>query len=207
MTWHVLAGYLEKSAPNALETLRAAHPASSGMLSSAMTLGVPARSGPAPAFEREAALALARATADGLVVDIEAILAEMKARMRRVRVLRLGGALVSTAAGALTALVALLFKGSDASKEILSLCTAAITMLGGLCALFAEHFEQTSTGARFSGAEALGELAEHRADVELFRLRERQDAVLPLADEELKAALDRLNAVALKVLRYRYVAQ
>lgn len=207
MTWHVLAGYLEKSAPGVLDSLRTTYPGSAQLLSAAMKLGTPSRSGPAPAFEREAALALARATADGLVADIEVILVEMKARMRRVRILRLGGALVSTAAGALTALLALLFKGSDAAKEILSLCTAAITMLGGLCALFAEHFEQTSTGARFSGAEALGELAGHRADVEQFRIRERQDAVLPLSDEELIAALDRLNAVALKVLRYRYVTQ
>ena len=207
MTWHVLAGYLERSDPDALTALRAAHPDATNLLSGAMKLGTPSRSAPDPAFQREAALALARATADGLVVDIEALLVEMKARMRRVRTIRLGGALASTIAGAATALVALLFKGSEASKEIVSLCTAVVTMLGGLCALFAEHFEQTSTGARFSGAQSLGELAEHRADVELFRIRERQDTVVPLTDDELKSSLDRLNAVALKVLRYRYVEQ
>jgi hypothetical protein len=207
MSWQTLVGYLEKAEPASIASLRAAYPDADRLLSSALEFGAAAEAEKPPqAFDRAASIALLKASATQLKADIDDLVSTMKSRMQLVRRIRLGSAIVSTVTGAISAILALLARVKQWSNEEVAVGVAVITMIGGLLALFADHFERTPVGVKFAGVEELTALVDLRTEVEKISIRANQDALIPWSDAEIVTAANLINEVALKVLRLRYLS-
>jgi hypothetical protein len=207
MKWHLMVGYLEVSNLHALAELRTAYPNSKHMLYGSMKFGEESEpSGKPSGVDREVGLSLIGTTSSQVTKDIDFLVSAMKVSMQRVRRLRFGGALVATLSGAASALLVFLGRSKDWASDQIAVGTAIVTMAGGLCTLFAEHFEKTPTGLKFSGVDEITSLIDLRVKIEKTLIRIGQDSLSPCSDAEIAEANSLLNEGALKVMRLKYIA-
>lgn len=205
MNGHILVGYLEQVNPQALAILRQSNPHAKEILSGSMDFG-PEDTNSVSTFDRTASLALATVITIELKKDLDALIVSIKKRMHLVRNIRLGGAIISILSGAASAVLALMAKSEQLETEITPVIVAIMTMISGLVSLFADHFERTPTGVKFSGIEELTSLVELRSITEKISLRINQDLVMPCSQGEIISAVDQLNDASLKVIRLKYLS-
>jgi len=213
--WSTLVGYIQRAQPDALAELKGQHVGSGELLLGTAGFGgeppvggTEAAAGPVTPpspMDREAGLALVKASATKLRLDIDSLAASMKSSMALVRKIRLGSAVVTAVTGAISTLLALIATENSWTDQRLAAAVAVVTTIGALLALFAEHFERTPIGVKFAGVEELNALLDDRAIVERISMRVEMDKVQRMSDDDVLKAANELNEVAIKVLRLSYL--
>ncbi|WP_152565997.1 hypothetical protein [Lysobacter antibioticus] len=198
-----VVSYLKRVSPERVDALKQAFPDAHALFSTDLVLG---EDDVAPT-SRAARLALIGEAAARLQPDIEGLIQALRHRSRRIARLRLAGGLVAAIAGAAGAVVALLAGQLGWSKEGVAVAGSTIAMLGGLLTVFADHFERSENGEKYSAVEVLPRLVEARASLARALLSVQRDSVFPLGDAEIDGTLKALDESAVEVMRLKYLAQ
>jgi hypothetical protein len=192
-----MTSLLDAAAPEQLGALRRSFPSEADLFDPTFVLG-PNRSavGKLPPVREQAMRALIEATLDAGDRSVPAIVSGLSGRMRRVRSIRLGAALATAIAGALTAAPAL-----GAALPIPSLLGPGFAFIGTIAILIAEYQEKPLAGTQNS----LGELLANTLVSEAAFV----DARLRLAGDDLSgegALLDLARRVSEAAARLRHVS-
>ncbi|GAB3092726.1 hypothetical protein [Lysobacter terrae] len=197
-----VVSYLKRVSPDRLEKLKKAFPSSEEMFTSKQIFGADE----AVAGERSARLALIREAAGSLQPDIDGLIQTMRHRSRRVSRLRLAGGLVAALAGALGAVAALVVGQMGLPKESIAITGSLTAMVGGLLTVFANHFERSESGEKYTALETLPKLVEARSTVARSMLSVERDSAFPLSDADITQTLKLLDDSAIEVMRLKYLA-
>jgi hypothetical protein len=201
MQYPNLVAYLDTSAPGTVEQLRQKHPDSMELFSSARILGEekeePGDEGKATRVAHAALRDLVQATVARIKNSLDQIANAIRERMKSISRMKFFGAFVAAVSGGIGAILTYIGFG----HESIALSGAVAGMLGGVVGLCADYFEKAPSGIRIAGVDEYAKLIEMIGNVELFKMQIDRDTVLPVADDQLKAMLEKLDVYSLQVIR------
>ncbi|MGO1002004.1 hypothetical protein [Lysobacter sp. CA196] len=203
MRSNFVVSYLKRVSPERVDALKKAFPDADALFSTDLVLG----EDDAVPNPRAARLALIGEAAARLQPDIEGLIQALRHRSRRIARLRLAGGLVAAVAGAVGAVMALMAGQLGLPKEGVAVVGSTVAMIGGLLTVFANHFERSENGVKYSAVELLPKLVEARASLARASLSVERDPVFPLGDVEIDSTLKLLDESAIEVVRLKYLAQ
>ena len=196
---------LEREAPTQIRQLRARHPRTQYVFSTARELGEREKERPGPKGEalgerRAAVVDLIRESIATVISNADNLAMAIRKRMKRVANIKLFGSIVAVISGGLASVLGY-FALSD--QEVAAVA-ALVGMLGGVAALCANYNERAPSGIRIAGVDEYGKIIEMRGNVERIRAQIDRDTLFPLTDEVLEQMLGNLDEYALNVLRLRW---
>ncbi|KLK93925.1 hypothetical protein AA309_05425 [Microvirga vignae] len=194
-----LVTVLERWAPTEIAELRRRHVAAASLLSSSRELGEAQDAGSAAPVSGDGTvlLDLARASLAPLRARVDRLLEHVLRRMTLASRIRLFGAVAAAASGLVAAL--LVYTGSEKGTQ---LATACFSFVGGLVTVLADRVIQAPSGLPIASSDVYTKILAMRLDIERMALRLARAVPTPLSESDLADILNRLDEIALDLIRY-----
>lgn len=193
---------LQRSDQAILDELRSKHPLAEGLFSLGKSRrGRPEELGGDTQDEHlvSAKIDLLRSSVAPLQDELAIVIALVFAKMKLVKRLKTGGALLATLTGLVLAISAALGTGDEWQKVV----SAAFATVGGVVVVLSGHFEQAPSGRRIASAEEYGKLNQMAAELTKLKRRLDRHELFPLQLDDISEMVESLDGYAAEINHLR----